>query len=327
MKLSERARYVAVAAQFNADAPVSWLRRRTGLRDHSIYSDLRSLRESGVIRPCVLVDVDALGMMEIEVYIELGQCDLTTKMQLFRKLLTCPQTLWVAELAGKYNVGASLCIRSTREGQEILEQIFDELGLAPLQLSIGMLVSFTLYRKRYLVSKDVPDVEELSDQISVRSTGGFSCDTTDYKVISALFRSREPSIRNVAKQAGLPRTTFEYRMERLREHRVISDRCFFISARKLGVLAARILLSLRSVTAEVREEFNRFCRENRNIVNLKQVLGAWDYELTVETSETEDLQSVTRDLREHFSANIRTMEVLTVLQQSITAGFLADQCQ
>ncbi len=327
MKLTERARYVAVAAQFNADAPVSWLRRRTGLRDHSIYSDLRVLRESGIIRPCVLVDVNALGMMEIEVYIDLGQCDVDTKMQLFRKLLACPQTLWVAELVGKYNVGASLCIRSTREGQEIIERIFDELPIAPLHLSIGMLVSFTLYRKRYLVPNGVPEVEELSDQISVQSRGGVSCDTTDYKVISALFRSREASIRNVAKQAGLPRTTFEYRMERLREQRVISERCFFISARKLGVAAARILLSMRSVTAEVREGFHVFCRENPNIVNLKQVLGAWDYELTVETSETGDLQGVTRDLREQFNANIQKMEVLMVRQQSTTTGFLAHQCQ
>jgi hypothetical protein len=96
MKAQDRVKKIVVAAQFNADAPVSWLRKRTGIKEHSIYPALRTLRKNKVITPKVFFDVSALGLIQFETYVTIPCLDLQQKTALYEELYNCEQALWVA---------------------------------------------------------------------------------------------------------------------------------------------------------------------------------------------------------------------------------------
>lgn len=319
MNLSERSRRIALAAQFHADSPVSWLKKKTGIKEHSIYSDLRAMREAGVIHPRVFVDIHALGLVELEVYLSVNFSSPEQKTSFFRELLSSDVTLWVGELSGAYNVGLSLCAKDSREAHRAFDAILNKVGVVATRVQSGVLVSLTVYRKNYLC--DEIEVEQDSE-IHLHYNNEYTCDALDRRVIAALFKSRQASIRNVAKEAGIPRTTFEYRMERLKENGVISPRCFIINPLKLNLEVNRLLISLQSCSLEAKEDIVGYFRANPRIVNLKHLMGSVEFEITIE-SETEDhVAGIEKELKERFGRIIANMERVKLHRQCMTAGFL-----
>lgn len=282
---------------------------------------LRSLRSSRLITPRIFFDATALGLIQYEVHLAIPCLDDQLKEKLFSELSDCEHTLWFAQTQGSYNVALSLCGHSSRLTLHTLNECLERVEVVPSRLSVGVLASYTVYRKKYLAQLG-SEKNSLSDTLQIQSTTDYTCDALDLRIISALFKSSQASIRNVAREAGIPRTTFEYRMERLKEKGVISNRCFIIDPQKLGILRSRLLIQTQNFDARSREKFMSYCSIHPNIVSLRHILGEWDYELTLESESPQMAKSIHDEITSVFPGQIQQTEVLDVTRLETPASFL-----
>lgn len=186
---------------------------------------------------------------------------------------------------------------------------------------MAVLVSYTVYRKRYLDPLNTAE-NSPTDSLEVRRTNGHTCDALDLRVIAALFNSTEASIRNVAGETRIPRTTFEYRMERLKEKGIISNRCFILDPIKLGIPQSRILIQTQNLDISSREKFLSYCAEHPTVVSLRHTLGEWEYGLTIESENPKMVFEIYNEITSQFLGQIQKAEILNVVNQKIPASFL-----
>lgn len=318
--MKERSRKIIVHSQFEVDTPVSLLASRSGIKEHVLYSELRALREANIIKPIMFVDMSSFGLTQCDIYFSFRPYTPESRKRVLDLLCSNAFVRSVAEFGGKYNIGISLCVPTNKHGHVVLQSILEEAGVTLEQLSVGLLVLATIFRKRYLY----PQYEK-ADFITLQETpNSHKCDEIDFEVVRSLLYSDSGALSKVARNSPVPRTTFNYRFERLIEKKVVSKRMFFVNQGKLKIPSYNILLQTTGLAPAERKALDEFCLEHPNVVYLKRVLGQWDIQLTVETERFLDLTKFTEALNTNFRQFIRDIEVLQSFKHHLSSVFLKD---
>lgn len=319
MKLGDKERKIVLAAQFRAADPISALSKATGLRSHVIQYHLERLKDQGIIRRAALVDVYRLGMTEHTIYFSLAPERQTATTQLTSFLESSPRVAWFAELGGAFQYAVTVCSQNARELTGFLEHLGRKFGKIVFEKSIAHLVSFSLYRKKYLHAG-----RAACDSLTFGETAeSLELDDTSRRILSAVVKGGAPSGREIARQLGLARTTVDYRLRKLEEDGVILAYVYFVNAARIGMQTFKVLVYAKGLGVTLRSAIHQFAARHPNIVNLTSYLGSWDYELTVEVESSRDMVPVVQDLYSRLGDQIARAEVLPVFRQVQPQSFLA----
>jgi DNA-binding Lrp family transcriptional regulator len=108
--------------------------------------------------------------------------------------------------------------------------------------------------------------------------------------------------------------TVQRRLRRLEESKVISGYRIVLDHEKAGYLSYYLLLYLNHVSKERLNAFLTHLRAQGCVVYMIKMLGAWDYDVSVELPDVASYRRFMMDLTEHFSDVIRELESLVTWQ-------------
>lgn len=319
MRITDKDRAVLSAIQFRANATVAEIRKSCGLREHTVNYHLSRLKEAGIARPVALIDVYRLGFCEYEVYFSLAAEEKKAADRLLKHLSESPRVAWLAELGGGFQHAMTICAQTPREASDFLEGLAKRFGNIFFEKSIASIVSFSLFRKKYLGSSGKPPLEALT---LGETPERVDIDETDRRIISTLFRSSYPSHRAMAQASGIARSTIEYRLKKLEEKGVILGYVYFINAAKIGMQAYKVLVYIKGLKEGVNASLYSFAMRHPNVVNFTRCLGSWDYEFTVEVQDPREMITFSRLLHDEFGGQLNSAQILPVFKQSQSANFM-----
>lgn len=318
MKLTDQQRKILCAVQFHADAPVSFVRKKTGFRDHTIHYHLNRFKEEELIRRAALINVFTLGYSQYEVYFSIAAKESTARDGVMAFCKESPRIALYAELGGRYQYSMTVVAKSGQEMSTFLEELTTRFGNIFVKKSVALVVSFNLFRKKYLVPRT-----SWFDSLALTDTGTrVELDELDRKILNVLFGAGQESIESVARTIREPRSTIDLRLKKLEERGVIAGYIYLINAPKFGILTYRLLISASGMAEGLREKLLTHCSKQPNIVNMSCCLGAWDYELTVEVEEPLTVVRVTEGIYSAFPNSISEIEILPVFTQGQSRNYM-----
>jgi DNA-binding Lrp family transcriptional regulator len=320
MRISLAEQKIISSLQLNADLPLAELCKKAGLKAHTVHYHLRRLKEQGVIRRGVFLNLPALGFEQYGIYFSLAPLSAKDKLRLLRELRQHPRVFWFAELGGDFQYGMSIIARHPGEAFEFIGSLSAKGESQILRKAVSQIVNLSIFPKKYLSSKSHTvsnDTLEL-----VRTVAAVQLDSKDYQILGELVDGQGESIQNLAKRLGLPRTTIEYRIKRLMSAQILLKSIYYVSAAKLGLQSFKLLLYARSADNIFERQLFRFAEQHRQIVFYCSNLGSWDFELSVEALSTKEAVAVTESIYEQFGNSIQEIRILPVFEQTTSSGFL-----
>ncbi|MBI2670665.1 Lrp/AsnC family transcriptional regulator [Candidatus Woesearchaeota archaeon] len=120
-------------------------------------------------------------------------------------------------------------------------------------------------------------------------------------LLEILQKNSRESLTNIAKALKLSIDSTHKRIKKLYEKGIIVKFSIFINPKTLGYdLVANIQVKLQNISEEELNKFISFLTHHKNVIELISILGEYDLTLVIIAKNTEELELISRDIRQKF---------------------------
>jgi DNA-binding Lrp family transcriptional regulator len=226
-----------------------------------------------------------------------------------QRLIDSPAVAFVHSMAGDFHFLAALHCSDLREVSRLQCSLSEWSDGAVITKSVVPRLKYIQYRRKYLteVRPKEPSLVALveSEQADISQE--------ELTLLRFLSKSNNNSIRDAARQLGVPHSTVDYRYRQLVNKRIIKGWFYSINYSYLPVQCYKLLVSCKQLTPNLHTRIAQFTLEHSRITYLLETLGAWDFEICVECESTSEVMEIIALLYEAFPQEISTIRSLTEL--------------
>lgn len=322
--LNEKERLVLYYLQFNGEMSSSDLGQRVGLKSHIVQYTKNSLIERGILRRRYYINPYALGYAQYQLFFSspLGSA---TNNPLISHLKEHWRTAWFAAVGGDFQYGMNVIARSPLDFSNHLDDL--ELSFAEIfsRKSLTVISSFSMLSKKYLLTEAGITPENVSCITLKECAPPPPTDEIDNTVIRALSTYPSLSLRQISEKMGMSRTTFQYRVDRLKELGVFLGSFYYISASKFNRHPYMLLIQTVGARHKVRKAIYNFAQKEPRIVNIAECLGTWDYQLNVEVQTQSEVTDITNHIYRSSQQTVSHISAIPIHSQQQSPLFLSVQ--
>jgi DNA-binding Lrp family transcriptional regulator len=306
MKLTSIQAQIISALQLRADEPISKLRKKLGLRDHTVRYAIDRAIAQDLIERRYFLNLFRLGYQQHEVFFSLSSEKRHEREQLIKDLVATTCISWIGKLGGDYQYGINICVRHPSELLDLFEKLSARYGKIFLEKSFVQLLSLHYFGNRYISAKPQKSVP-LSYKISREAV---TIDETDHKILAGLTRGPIESIHHLARSLGIPQSTVDYRIKSLRTSGVIVGSYYSLRTHKIAMLSFLCLICSKGISSSLEDKVLGFCMKNTAVITSIRTLGSWDYQLVINVARTEDVVTIGEDLVEELGTDLHWYKML-----------------
>jgi DNA-binding Lrp family transcriptional regulator len=318
MRLSERCQKIVRAVQLQAQEPERSTARKLKLRPHTVRYEIRRAVQSGLLTRFVPVNVFALGLHQYQCYISFVHSgrDLTARLE--KALAQSGCAAWFVTLAGRFQFGFALCVRNPEELYQVLDQVVRDVGERILDRQIVHATRMETYPVRYLDTSNTSTEHLQFDESSERA----ELDATDRAILALSLKFPDQSYERLGRLAGVSKSTFAARIDKMRRVGLVLPDAYDFSPQQAGILAFRVFISLIHDNDRILEAVLECVRSSPSIISINRVLGAWEYELSVEVTASNEIEQALSGIRDRLQGMVRDLEIVQVTAQKRVHSFL-----
>lgn len=291
--------------------PISELARKTRLSKQVASYRINNLIEKGAILGFTTqLDITRLGYTNYEVWMQLATSDPKVRKELIKYFVDHPNTRWVAECGGKWDIVVSVLARNISHFNEIFfKGILRERGINIQHYYINTVYEMYHYSRSYLLGSEHSPKE-------VSFSGGDKpverLDPTDLALLERIATDARVPTTVLARDLGISPKTAALRIKKLRERRVIQSFMAILQPSRIGFQHYEILIEVRNYTAEREKAFLAWAESNPYVIFFIKCIGRWDLDIAFDVRDSAHLQEFIADLRNRFADVILDYEVVQV---------------
>ncbi len=303
--LSEVERRLIVAWNLCADISVREIAARADMREHRVRHALENLVRNGIIVPSFLIDNYRLGFSDYGLFFAPSPEPSAMRAKFEQSLLSHPRIYWLSRLSGAFQYGATFLARQPHEVVDFFacSQSLSKGAYPQKTLRIG--VDCTWYSPNYL-APEVTERESVS--ISARERAP-ELNDADHSILVAMTRNPSSSTAQLARLTGMSASSLSYRIDRMRDEKIVRGRMYSIRTQLLGIFMYRIMVIDCGLSPEQRSQFLKTCASSPHVVAVVVCTGSWDFELRFETEEPAALDEFCQSLIDTFGESIGSVLV------------------
>lgn len=308
-KLTERERSIIGLVELDPLAPAGAVAKQLRLRESAVQHSLRSLRERGVLELKPFIDVSTLRRSNIGIFFSLGLSRGRAYAKFMQRLIASPSVALVHSMAGDFHFLVALHCEDLREVSALQCLLSEWSDGAVIMKSIVPRLKYIQYRRKYLTGIR-PKEPSLTALIETEEP---ELSHEELKLLRFLSKSNSSSIRDAARQLGIPHSTVDYRYQQLVKKRVIKGWFYAINSSYLSVQCYKLLVSCKHLTSNLHTQIAQFALKHVRVTYLLETLGPWDFEIGIECESSSDVMAIIALLYESFPEEISTIRSLTEL--------------
>lgn len=300
----------------NSRRPLSEVARRVRLGRDLVISRLERMHNTGLLRGCsALINPYKLGYTIYKTYLKL-EANRERWTQLVSFLNKHPNTFWLAECYGSWDLIWGIAARSPKEAYDIQNQLFSDFSDVVMSYNVYTFVNNWWFPKKHLLGSTVS--EESGWQFSMPEVAlgtvpeQYTLDSIEAGLIALLSENARLSTTEIAARLGTTNAIVKYRLEKLERTGVIAGYRVDIDRSLLGMTLFNVQVQPRSYDVAKEQEFHQYCRNHPQVLEYIQQLGECKLELVIEATSYAQFSAVIDELRERFSGYIRGIDYLMI---------------
>jgi DNA-binding Lrp family transcriptional regulator len=300
----------------NSRRPLSELSRRVRLGRDLVISRLERMQSSGVLRGCsALINPYKLGYTIYKTYLKL-EANRERWSKLVAFLNAHPNTFWLAECCGSWDLIWGIAARSPKEAYDIQNQLFSDFSDVVMTYNVYTFVNNWWFPKKHLLGStkggEIGWQFQMPEVALGTAPDQYTLDATEAGLIALLSVNARLSATDLAERLGTTTAIVKYRLEKLERLGVIAGYRVDIDRSRLGMTLFNVQVQPRSYDAAKEQEFHNYCRSHPQVLEYIQQLGECKLELVIEASGHGEFSAVIDELRERFAGYIRNIDYLMV---------------
>lgn len=319
--LSEVERRLIVAWNLCADISIREIAQRADIREHRVRRALENLVQNGIIVPTFLVDNYRLGFSDYGIFFAPSAESTAMRTRFEESLLAHPRIYWLAKMTGAFQYGTTFLARQPHEVVDFFACTQSQSKGAFPQRTVRIGVDCTWYSPNYLA----PEISR-RESVSISSREQVKEPSEmDRQILVAMTRNPAASTTHLARVTGMNTSSLAYRIDKLREEKIVRGRMYSIRTTQLGILMYRIMVVDCGLSASQREQFLSACAECPNVVAVVVCSGSWDFELRFEAEDPNALERFCQFLVDTFGRSIGSLLISQQLSTLKRIAYPDDQ--
>jgi DNA-binding Lrp family transcriptional regulator len=279
------------------------------MRRHSVQYRITRLREAGVFQHHPFIDIHRMGLRWCAVFCSLQAYP--TQERAFRRFASQhPRVGWFAELIGNFSYGLAVAVEDPCEIDTFLKDATEKSAACLSKKSIAFRTTLVDTPRRYLSTRITP-APALSMQDGVAQV---PLDHTDRRILAALTQQPSASTRDLGAALGVPHTTVDLRLKKLRGAAVLLGESMELDLPLLGRELHKVLVFTTGKSRELSKRMAQFALEHPDVSHFIESVGAWDFEFNIEVPSPRQVQPFCTLLRTKFAPHIHDTVTLAIAE-------------
>lgn len=308
--LSEVQKRIIAASLLRADTSAKSIAREIKVAEPTVRRNLELMREHGVLRPFLLVNVHALGYTDFCMAVSLYNETPKHRKMFIEYARRHDRVAWLAELSGEYHFSISIFAKNEVEALNFFQDLADR---AP---DINLKKYFSIRTSWNMISPPKPGATSNNrDELSRTPTKlSAKFDELDHRILFSL--NKEPLSTDIAISRLLktPIATIQYRINRLKNEGLLGGVAYYFEPHAAGQFGYRLFIQVPNNSRGFSKKLLEFSRKTSAVSAFVECLGNWDYELNCEVGHPSEATRLREQLLELFPTQISHIQLLQIIE-------------
>ncbi|MEI7718261.1 MAG: Lrp/AsnC family transcriptional regulator [archaeon] len=315
MELNIKDKKILAELDLNARATFQEIARKVKLSKESVIYRIKILEKKEIIkRYTTLVNFSKLGYAGYAVFNRFQNVDAKKKEEIINYLNTIPEIYWIALVGGKFDLVFGIMAKSITHFNKVYYQILNKFGNFIVDNAIEIRTELRQYRRSYL-SEGRPEI--LKPPFFGKEQEIEKIDELDSNILSLLSINARMAIINLTDSLRKPASTIALRIRQLEKRGIIQGYSTYIRSQKYGMQSYRLMLSLQNMDENIRSRIFSYVNHNKNCILAIESVGQWNFEITLEVENQEQLQKEILDIRDQFKEFVKNIEFLIMFEDDL----------
>lgn len=312
-RLTPKERDVFVMLEYEPGLTAERIAKQLRTSAATVNYTIRRLIDREMIRPRCFINSFNLGFLDVGFFFSLSEQSKSSREKLIARFQSDPSVAYFGSILGDYQYMAVILCRDLSDFSSIIMRLTGNHGGIVSDKRIVPRTSVMRFARKYLNPKLA------SDKVLTLAKSGdlYQLDQIDEKLIWILGNQPFYSLRQLAKNSGMPLATVDRRLKRLQSAGVIQGFFYDLNVAKLGIQSFRLLVHVQGLSCAVRRAIITLCKKHPSTVYLIEALGSWDFEIGFETSDPRAISPFVEELYSATDRRISSVEILTELEDFI----------
>jgi DNA-binding Lrp family transcriptional regulator len=213
--------------------------------------------------------------------------------------------------------------QKTKGAHHVWQRILNQSQPTILKRSLTVRMRLTHLRRRIL-SQDPPVLEYLETS---GSEPDMTIDAVDDRILRGINSYPKLSLRQVSAKIGIPHSTTNLRLKKMREAKILLGSIYGIYTNKLGLSTYRLLLKFRSRGSALDSLISKCIHENKGIYLSIVTFGEWDHEFVVEARSADEYGQTVRSVETIMSHVLEATESIELVAYTKVSDYFSPALQ
>ncbi len=303
--------------------PISKISKKVKLNREVVRYRIDRMLKDGIIQKFLtFVSVPRLGYMPTMFFMRFQNTSAKDEEEIAKYLNEKKNVVWLGSTHGRFDMGFVMCARSIKEISDFIADFRDKYRRFISDFSMTNIVLAWRFPRKYLVEetdRDIRKAESLG-KIHYKDT---HLDEVDKAIIIALGEDGRMKAVDVARKAGISADAVADRIKKLKRTGTIENSTIVLDNMALKRRFFKTFITFHNIK-KIEKRFLNYCDEHPNAVQIKRVLGPWEYEVDLELQDEMELRATEADFKEKFKDAVRSTSFVSVhkIHKFDMGGFL-----
>lgn len=307
--LTPRERAVLSCLQLDPDLSPRTVAKLIGVKEHVVRYTIKSLQGRDIIRRYTCIDLRRAGLIRCLLLLELKTISRERRNEVFRAIVEHPSVAHCSELGGPYQLSVVLSLKHVEEVTSFLEHV-SSVGPIIKEKALGISTCSTEVPLGFAETYLGPT--QLIKYGNVRPSSEVELNEQDVRILKALAAYPSKTHRELAEETLMPLSTFEYRLARLKDSKIIVASYYVINPEKAGLQLYFGYITTAEVDQTKKAFLAEYLRSHPAIYYYHDVIGSWDVSFGLLARSSAYVSSTIEDLELLLPNYISSIRVVPV---------------
>jgi DNA-binding Lrp family transcriptional regulator len=287
----------------------SQIAKKVGLSKPAVEYRLRRFEKNNIIFSYYTVmDITRLGYSQYKIYFKFQDVTLEEEKKMIDYWIEDPNSAWIAQTRGKWDLAVSMLAKSNYEFGKILNGFMNKFSRFILEKDVLLTEYSPMYSREYI------EKGRRFEFIYGRPVETYKLDEINKNILKEISINARINIVDLSEKLKLTRDVINYRIKKLTQDKIIVQYRCYPNLNNIGLNLYKIILRTKNLDEENEKQLREYVEAHKKATQLLKLIGSWDIEIEFETANEDELYIILIDLRKRFSDIIRDFDILRITQ-------------
>lgn len=259
-----------------------------------------------------IINLAKLGYTTYRTMIRLSNISSEKHKEIVSYLMKSSHVLWLVDCGGRWDLLVNFMAKNVMQYSSIMKEFKSKFPNQIQNYDVLPIVQGIYFGRDYFTSKkrDVIHTPTLGGNVEITQL-----DKTNLKILSLISENGRINAAEIAFKLKISPNTIILRIKQMKEEGIIQGFKPLLHLDNIGYFGYKALIKFKDLTEKREKELIDYLKTNLNIVGVIKLVGAWDFEIELETKIQKEELLILRNIRDKFKDIIKEFEIIPLFHE------------